>query len=370
MDYELPDGARRLRASARVLVEAVLRPREGELPAAEGPPPAGLRAACAQARREAGLWGLTVPAALGGRGCSWLEQAVVQEEFHRSLLGLWPHQLLAAGEPPAPLHRTGGAQRARFLQPCLEGERQARQITAAPGQLRLRAVPDGVVAEGRQPAVPDFYAEDLLVVVAELEGEAVGLICEPALAGYRAAQRRPGMGSAQLVDLVWEGCLLEGGRVLRGIGEAARWWEAAQRATVLGAGAVGAAQRCLEEAIRHVQVRRTFGQALAERQAIQWMIADSARELHAARLLVYRAASLADQGADPWRPAAAAKAFATDAACRIVDRVIQMHGGYGYSRDLPFERYWRDLRYYRLVLGGNGELAAREAAQLVADIGR
>jgi acyl-CoA dehydrogenase len=360
MDFTLPESIGPLRATVRRFVEAELRPHESELPPAEGSLAPAVRRVIEARRRADGLWGLTAPPAQGGRGLSWLEQAIVQEEAHRSLLGMWPHGLFAAGEAPAPLYAAP-----RFLQPCLEGSRRAHQVLAADG-LRVRTHGGGAVVDGTLRAVPAFAAGDLLVVVA---GD-VGLVCEPGLGGYRVERRRPGMGTVELVDLVWEGSALEPGRVLWGAGRAGRLWQAQVRATVLAAGAVGAAERCLEQALRHVQARQTFGKPLAERQAIQWMVADSARELHAARLLVYRAAAAADGGADPARAAARAKAYATEAACRVVDRVIQMHGGYGYTRDLPFERYWRDLRYYRLAAGVNAALLAADAAAAVADLDR
>jgi len=375
VDYTLPASAERLRQSADTFVREALRPHEGGLPPAEGTLPPEIRRRVTERRRALGLWGLAVPTDAGGLGLGWMECALVQERVQRSPLGLWPHGLLAAGDPPAALHAARGDQRAAYLQPCLDGRRIAHQILVptgpgtAPG-LRAVPTPGGAVLSGAWAAVPALFTEDLLLVVLEMQGRLQGFLCEPGLPGYRVSRRRPGMGTVELVDLAWEDCRLDAGRILPDAGPAALLWRAGQQVAVLGAGAVGAAEHCLEIGLDHVRRRQTFGRPLADRQAIQWMLADSARELHAARLLLYRAASLADRGEASAAGALAgpAKAYAAEAACRAVDRVLQMHGGYGYTRDLPIERFWRDLRFYRFAEGSDGALVADGAAALVADL--
>jgi alkylation response protein AidB-like acyl-CoA dehydrogenase len=112
----------------------------------------------------------------------------------------------------------------------------------------------------------------------------------------------------------------------------------------IGAMAVGLAQAALDEATRYAKERYTFGQPLAQHQAIQWMIADMSTEIEAARLLVYRAAWLKDQGHNFTKAAAMAKLFASEAAERAAYKAIQIHGGYGYSSEFPVERIYRDQR--------------------------
>jgi alkylation response protein AidB-like acyl-CoA dehydrogenase len=112
----------------------------------------------------------------------------------------------------------------------------------------------------------------------------------------------------------------------------------------IGALAVGLAQRALDESLRYAQQRQAFGQALADFQAIQWMIADAATEIQAARLMVLYAAWLKDQRLEFSKQAAMAKLFATEMAERVCRNAIQIHGGYGYSREFPLERIYRDAR--------------------------
>lgn len=354
VDAELPATIAPLRQQARQLVDEVLRPLEAELPQ-DGDRRPTVAAQAVAARRAAGLWQMSVPTSEGGRNLSWLERAAVYEELHRSLLGMYPFGLWAAGEIPTPLY----ADRLRTAA-CLAGERTAHQV-AAPS-IRARPVRGGAVLDGTVTAVPAFAADDIVVLI----GRGMAHVVEPGLDGYRVARRRATMGDVSLVDLVFEGCLV--GESLPG--DSAPTWTAALRATVLAAGAVGAAHRCLEAILEHARQRVTFGKPLADRQAIQWMVADSARELHAARLLVYRAAALADAGLDPEPWASAAKAYAADAACRIADRAIQVHGGYGYARDLPFERVYRNLRYYRYAEGADDALLAQVGPALLAALDR
>lgn len=119
----------------------------------------------------------------------------------------------------------------------------------------------------------------------------------------------------------------------------------------IGALSVGLAQAAYEAALKYAKTRQAFGTAIAQHQAIQWMLADSATELEAARLLVYKAAWFKDQGRPYIKEAAQAKLFATEMAERVCYRAIQIHGGYGYSREFPVERIYRDNRLMEIGEG-------------------
>ncbi len=122
----------------------------------------------------------------------------------------------------------------------------------------------------------------------------------------------------------------------------------------IGACSLGGAQRCLDEAIQYVKDRRQFGKAVAEFQNTQFTLAQMATELEAARVLLYLAAAKVTSGAsDKTRFAAMAKLLSTDTGSSVVDRALQMFGGYGYLRDYPIERFWRDLRVHRILEGTN-----------------
>jgi alkylation response protein AidB-like acyl-CoA dehydrogenase len=112
----------------------------------------------------------------------------------------------------------------------------------------------------------------------------------------------------------------------------------------IGAMAVGIAQGALEESTKYARMRKQFGKPIAEFEAIQWMLADMATEIEAARLLVYRAARLKDAGIPFLRAASEAKLYAAETAMRVTTKAIQIHGGYGYIKDYPVERYFRDAK--------------------------
>ncbi|MEO6199277.1 MAG: acyl-CoA dehydrogenase family protein, partial [Sphingomicrobium sp.] len=122
----------------------------------------------------------------------------------------------------------------------------------------------------------------------------------------------------------------------------------------IGACSLGGAQRCLDESIAYTKERKQFGQAIADFQATQFTLADMETELQAARYLLYVAAAKVTAGApDKTRFAAMAKRLATDSGSSIVDRALQLHGGYGYLQDYPIERFWRDLRVHSILEGTN-----------------
>ncbi|MEH3120566.1 MAG: acyl-CoA dehydrogenase family protein [Sphingomonas phyllosphaerae] len=122
----------------------------------------------------------------------------------------------------------------------------------------------------------------------------------------------------------------------------------------IGACSLGGAQRCLDEAIRYTRDRKQFGTAISDFQNTQFMLADMETELQAARCLLYVAAAKVTAGApDKTRFAAMAKRLATDTGSSVVDRALQLHGGYGYLMDYPIERFWRDLRVHSILEGTN-----------------
>ncbi|HAT86210.1 MAG TPA: acyl-CoA dehydrogenase, partial [Rhizobiales bacterium] len=122
----------------------------------------------------------------------------------------------------------------------------------------------------------------------------------------------------------------------------------------IGACSLGAAQSCLDRAIDYMKERKQFGRAIAEFQALQFRVADMATELESARLMLHRAATLVDaKTPDATTQAAMAKRLATDAGFNIVNQALQLHGGYGYLRDYPIERYLRDVRVHQILEGTN-----------------
>ncbi|MEO9902999.1 MAG: acyl-CoA dehydrogenase family protein [Nisaea sp.] len=136
----------------------------------------------------------------------------------------------------------------------------------------------------------------------------------------------------------------------------------------IGACSLGAAQTCLDRSTAYLKERKQFGKALAEFQALQFRLADMATELEAARLLLHKAAGLVDgKAVDATKMAAMAKRLATDTGFKVVNEALQLHGGYGYLRDYPIERYLRDVRVHQILEGTNEIMRVIIARQLLAD---
>jgi len=161
------------------------------------------------------------------------------------------------------------------------------------------------------------------------------------------------MGEGGPASLVFDDVRVPGRNVLGEIGqgfELGMAWIGRGR-YLIPARALGAAERLLQMALDQANTRETFGRTIGTNQAIQWMIADSEVELEAARWLVLHAAWTVDQGRDPRHSSSMAKLYGANMANRVVDRVLQIHGGMGYTRELPIERWYREVRLWRIFEG-------------------
>jgi acyl-CoA dehydrogenase len=183
-----------------------------------------------------------------------------------------------------------------------------------------------------------------------------GFIVEKGFKGFRVGRidDKMGLRGSHTGELIFEDCEVPQENVLGG--QVGAGFRTALGALDIGrvslaAGAVGSSQYLLELAIAHSKRRQQFGKPIAANQAIQWMLADSAVEIHAARLMVYDAAWKLDQGKRASLEAAMVKVYASEMANRVVDRVLQIHGGMGYMKDSPVERAYRDARILRIYEG-------------------
>jgi len=186
-------------------------------------------------------------------------------------------------------------------------------------------------------------------------GRMSAFLVERGTPGFSVTRQDTTIGSAAilLADLLFDDCVVPDDALL---GQAGQGFAIAMGSLTNGrlgvsSACVGAADRLLELSIARARQRSTFGEPLAGRQAIQWMLADSEIELRAARLLVYQAAARADRGLDIKVDASACKVFGTETAGRIVDRCIQVLGGMGVAKEMPLERWYREMRIKRIGEG-------------------
>lgn len=313
--------------------------------------------------KEMGFWGINTPEEYGGANLGHFMTALIEMELAKTFV---PFRF--GGRADNILYYGNEEQKKKYLIPTINGEKISCFAMTEPSagsdtrNIRMTAVKDGDewVLNGEKTFITGGNEADFVMVIAITDKEAHarngrdGVTCFIAdrEMGWRS-EPIVTMGPDRPASLVFEnvrvpeenilGELHGGYRLgLEWIGYA-RW--------VVGARAVGAGERLLNMAIEYAKQRVTFGHPIAERQAIQWMIADSAVELEAARWLVLNAAYTLDRGEDNRHLAAMAKLFGSNVGNRVVDRVLQIHGGMGYTKELPVERWYREARLWRIFDG-------------------
>jgi alkylation response protein AidB-like acyl-CoA dehydrogenase len=267
--------------------------------------------------------------------------------------------------------RFGSAElKAKYLPSMVTADRIGSYCLTEPGSgsdaaaLTTRAVRDGgdYVLTGAKAFISGGGENELYLVMARTGGEgARGISClivEKGMAGlsFGAPERKLGWHSQPTAQVNMDGVRVPAENLVGAEGEGFRIAMAGLDGGRLNIGAcsLGGAQRCLDDAIGYAQGRKQFGNAIADFQATRFTLADMETELQAARMLLYAAAEKVTAGApDRTRFAAMAKRLATDTGSAVVDRALQLHGGYGYLMDYPVERFWRDLRVHRILEGTN-----------------
>ncbi len=230
--------------------------------------------------------------------------------------------------------------------------------------LKTRAVRDGndwIVTGSKQFISGAGENEVYVTMVRTGEEGPKGISClviEKDMPGvsFGANERKLGWHSQPTRQVIFDGVRVPGENLVGELGEGFRIAMTGLDGGRLNIGAcsLGGAQRCLDEAIGYTKDRKQFGKAIAEFQNTQFTLADMATELEAARALLYiAAAKVTDNAPDKTKFAAMAKRLATDTGSSVVDRALQLHGGYGYLQDYPIERFWRDLRVHSILEGTN-----------------
>ncbi len=230
--------------------------------------------------------------------------------------------------------------------------------------LKTRAVKDGDdwIVTGTKQFISGAGENEVYVTMVRTGEEGPkGISClviEKDMPGvsFGANEKKLGWHSQPTRQVIFDGVRVPGENLVGGLGEGFRIAMMGLDGGRLNIGAcsLGGAQRCLDEAIGYTKDRKQFGKAIADFQNTQFTLADMATELEAARALLYiAAAKVTDNAPDKTRFAAMAKRLATDTGSSVVDRALQLHGGYGYLQDYPIERFWRDLRVHSILEGTN-----------------
>jgi len=357
MDYELPDHLREIQRTVREFVQSEVKPHarewdeKGEFPWE-----------VVRKLGPLGLMGIAVPEEYGGAGLGSLATAVVVEEIARHdgslALTVASHNGLGTGH----LLRFGSdAQKRRYLPGLASGQKLAAWGLTEPGSgsdaagMTTTAVRrgSGWVLNGAKTFITQGTVGDVFVVLAKTDAALrqrgiTAFVLEKGLKGFtqRAIHAKLGMRSSDTAELHLEDVEVPDESRVGAVNEGfTNTLQILARGRItIGALALGLARGALEEARAYAKERKAFGKPIAELEAIAFMIADMATDVAASRLLVHRAAALCDAGQPFAKEAAMAKLFASEAAMRATTRAVQIHGGYGYTREFPVERYFRDAK--------------------------
>ena len=315
---------------------------------------------------EMGMLGIIFPEEYGGAGMGYLEYAVVVEELSRvdgSIgLSVAAHNSLCANH----LYTMGNeAQRRQYLVPLASGQLLGAWGLTEPGAgsdagaLQTHAKKEGShwVLNGTKNFITHGAVAEIFVVMARTrparsgKGGSDGIsafVLEKGMNGFRAGKQenKLGMRASDTSELILEDVKVPEANLL---GEAGVGFHQAMKTLdggriSIGAMALGMAQGAFEASVRYAKSRHAFGKALAEHQAILFKLADMQVMVEAARLLIYKAADLKDRGLPYGKAASIAKLYSSEIACRVADEAVQIHGGYGYIKDFPVEKYYRDVK--------------------------
>ncbi len=375
IDFEIPEETKAVREKVRKFVQENCIPAEDQL---EERGVAPVIAELREKARAEGLWCPFIPEEWGGMGLKPLANALVQMELGESMLGAL--SLNTQGPDDATMltlleHGTD-FQKEKFLKPLLAGEKRIcysmteKAAGADATGMQTSAVEDGdnYVLNGEKWFSSSASVADIAVVMAKTDPEAARhrrfstFIVELPNPGYKIVRNIPTMhpeneireqlggthSEIHINNLVVPKENLLGGR---GNGFAMGQHRLAYGRLRHGMHNVAMAQRALDLAAKHVTQRETFGQRLADRQGVQWMLADCASELYMARLVLLHIAYKAERGMDLRQENSIAKVFLAHMVHKVVDTALQLHGALGYSQDTPLARWYTSIRSQRLVDG-------------------
>ncbi len=364
MDFTLNEEQKMVQRTIRDFVRKELMPYEQQVLKNEREGRPGMSReeirALQDKAKALGFWGINTPEEYGGADLGPMMTAIIQMELGRTFVPFG-----FGGSADNILYYCNEEQKERYLLPVINGERRSCFALTEPGagsdaaNIRMSAAKDGDhwVLNGEKIFITNGNEADFAMVFAVTDkekGARGGVTCflVDREMGWRSEYIHT-MGEWGPASLVFENVRVPEENILGELGggfNLGMQW-IGQGRWMIPARGLGAAERLLQMAIDHAKSRVTFGKPIAERQAIQWMIADSAVEIEATRWLVLKAAWMSEQKLDNRHDASIAKLYGANMANRVVDRVLQIHGGMGYTKELPIERWYREMRVWRIFEG-------------------
>ena len=366
MDFQLSEEQLMVRQTAREFAEKEIKPQAAEFDAT-GEFPAEIIKKLASLN----FLGITIPEEYGGGGLDAVSYAIVIEEISRACASTGVILSVNNSLVCEPILKYGtDFQKKKYLPDLASGKKLGCFALTEPeagsdaSNLKTTAVLKGdhYVLNGNKLFITNGKVAEVALVFA-MTDKSLGykgisiFVVERGFPGYSVGkiQQKLGINASGQCELYFEDCLVPKENLL---GEEGGGFKIAL-ATLDGgrigiaAQAVGIAQACLDECLKYSKERVQFGQPIAKFQAIQWMLADMSTEIEAARLLTYRAAFLQDKGERYSAQASMAKLFASETAMKATTKGIQIHGGYGYMKEYPMERFFRDAKVTEIYEGTN-----------------
>ncbi|RMG58673.1 MAG: acyl-CoA dehydrogenase [Deltaproteobacteria bacterium] len=362
MEFELTEEQKLIQDTARSFAEKELKPKAAEIDEKEEFPAEQVKALF-----DLGMMGMLVPEEYGGAGAGPVAYALALTEIARGCASTAVTMAVQNMVAEAVYRFGNEEQRRKYLPPLVSGDLGPGAFALTePGAgsdargIRTTAVKNGnrYVLNGTKVFITNAGYSKLVVVMAVTKKdpkEISSFIVEPSFPGFRVGKKEEKMGirGSNTVELVFEDMEVPAENLLSKEGDGFKIAMTALDGGRIGIGcqAVGIATAALEAAVQYAKERQQFGQPIANFQAIQWMLADSAVEIEAARLLTLRAAYLKEKGVRFTKEASMAKLFASEMAYRVCHRAVQIHGGYGYVSEYPVERHLRDVKVTTIYEG-------------------
>ena len=364
MSFELTEEQKMIRAMVREFARTEILPTAAERDRTKEFPRENLRK-----MGELGLMGMNVPAEYNGAGVDTVSYSVALQEVAYACAStaviMSVHNSVACG----PIYLFGSDYlRETYLKPLAAGKMIGSFAVTEPGagsdpaSQKSRAVKDGgsYVINGNKVLITTGKNSNVTVVTAYTSREKKhrgisAFVVEKGTPGFSVGKEEEKMGlcASDTVELIFEDCRVPKENLLGKEGDGFVIAMASLDGGRIGIASqsVGLGQACLDAAVTYAKERIQFGRPIAQFQAIRWMIADMATEIEAARLLTFNAAAMRDRGENFSAAASMAKVFASEMANQVAYRAVQIHGGYGYIKDFPVERYYRDARVLTLYEG-------------------
>ena len=379
MEIDLPEETVIIKDMVQKFVERELIPLEEELKDRKNSYelPHDIKGDLENKVKNIGLWAMDAPEEIGGAGLNLLDHCVVIEEAFKSTVGrcLWASFFFPV------LYKLGNKQqKEKYLNPSVNGDFHGAAAYSEPNaagdlagiQTSAEQVKGGWVINGNKCWISHALKAKFFLVLTRVKGTKrhegiTWFIIDRETKGFSVGREQGMIHGQPTYELSLDECFVSDDQLL---GKPNQGWIAGEEALFRGrllvsARAIGIAQRCFDMMVKYSTERVTFNKPLSSRQAIQWMIADSATEIHASRLMLYHSAIKAQRKNKIHSELAMLKLFTSEMAGRVVDRAVQIHGAMGLSDETILERCYRDVRPMRIYEGSSEAMRSLVAKNII-----